>query len=99
MDFSIVQKTQKLAKLHLSSQRAKKLAKDFSKIIDYINVISNFKDSSFPNYYNHTGMKNISVEDKPNKKFSLSNDEALQNAPKKYKNYFVVPKVLNNTDE
>ncbi len=99
MDISVIKKTQLLANLKIRPKKLQKLAKEFSKIIGYINVISKFKDESLPSYFNPSDNVNVFVKDKAVLSFSLSKDDALKNAPKKYKNYFVVPKVINHNNE
>ena len=83
-----VQHIAKLAKLTLSEEEAQKFQKQLVKIFDYIDLIGEMEIGAVPETSHPTGGKNIFREDLVDNSVSLSQKEALKNAPETVKGYF-----------
>ena len=81
-----------LAKLELSETEKKKCAKELDKTIKYIDQLKEVDTENIPPTSHIIPMENVLREDKVEP--SLSQDEALANAPDKKDGYFKVPKVI-----
>jgi len=81
-----------LAKLELSEAEKRKFAKELDKIIKYIEQLKEVDTLNIPPTSHIIPMENVLREDKV--EISLSQDEALANAPDKKDEYFKVPKVI-----
>lgn len=82
----------KLAKLKLSEEEKKKFQKELDKIIKYIDQLNQVDTENVPITSHIVPMENVLREDKV--KPSLTQEEALANAPDKKDGYFRVPKVI-----
>ena len=71
----------KLADLPLTSKEEKKYSEQLSKILDYIDQLNSVDTSGVEPTFNVSGQNNVMREDES--VASLSQDEALQNAPQK----------------
>ncbi|MBI2022255.1 Asp-tRNA(Asn)/Glu-tRNA(Gln) amidotransferase subunit GatC [Candidatus Daviesbacteria bacterium] len=83
----------KLANLPLSSKEEEKFSKQLASIVDYIDQLQKLDTSGVEPTYNTSPNKNITREDIPNK--SLTQEEALQNAPRKNDGFFITKGVFN----
>ncbi|KPL15908.1 MAG: glutamyl-tRNA amidotransferase [Bacteroides sp. SM23_62] len=81
-----------LAKLKLSEREKRKFQKELEKIIRYIDQLKEVDTEKIPPTSHVIPMENVLREDKI--LTSLSQDEALANAPEKEDGYFKVPKVI-----
>jgi aspartyl-tRNA(Asn)/glutamyl-tRNA(Gln) amidotransferase subunit C len=81
-----------LAKLEFSEAEKRKFAKELDKIIKYIDQLKEVDTENIPPTSHIIPMENVLREDKVEP--SLSQDEALANAPDKKDGYFKVPKVI-----
>ncbi len=81
-----------LAKLELSEKEKKKFQKELDNIIKYIDQLKEVNTEGIPPTSRVIPMENVLREDEVLK--SLSQDEALANAPEKEDGYFKVPKVI-----
>jgi aspartyl-tRNA(Asn)/glutamyl-tRNA(Gln) amidotransferase subunit C len=81
-----------LAKLEFSEAEKRKFAKELDKIIKYIDQLKEVDTLNIPPTSHIIPMENVLREDKVEP--SLSQDEALANAPDKKDGYFKVPKVI-----
>ena len=81
-----------LAKLELSEAEKRKFAKELDKIIKYIDQLKEVDTENIPPTSHIIPMENVLRENKV--EISLSQDEALTNAPDKKDEYFKVPKVI-----
>lgn len=81
-----------LAKLELSEKEKKKFQKELDNIIKYIDQLKEVNTEGIPPTSHVIPMENVLREDEVLK--SLSQDEALANAPEKEDGYFKVPKVI-----
>ena len=81
-----------LAKLKLSEREKRKFQKELEKIIRYIDQLKEVDTEKIPPTSHVIPMENVLREDKI--LTSLSQDEALANAPEKEDGYFKVLKVI-----
>lgn len=82
----------KLAKLKLSREEKRKFQKELDKVIRYIDQLNQVDTENVPPTSHVVPMQNVLREDKV--KPSLTQDEALANAPDKKDGHFRVPKVI-----
>lgn len=82
----------KLANLRLTDKEVKKFSKQLSETLDYIKILDELDTSKVKPTSQVTGKYNQFREDKIEKSFSQR--EALSNAKKTHKGYFVVPYVF-----
>lgn len=82
----------KLANLPLIDDEEKKYSQQLSKVLDYIEKLNQVATPGVEALFNVTKNKNITQADVPSK--SLTQEEALQNAPAKKNGYFVTKGVF-----
>ncbi len=93
IDEKTVEHVARLSRLSLSGEDVKKFSEQLSLIVDYINKLNEIRtDDVQPTSHALSGVKNVFREDKV--RGSLPLDEVLKNAPKKIKDFFGVPKVI-----
>ncbi len=84
----------KLAKLEFNEKELEQMSLELSKILDYMAKLNELDTSNIePLAYPHE-INNVFREDKL--KSSISNKEALKNAPDKTESFFKVPKVIKS---
>lgn len=76
----------KLANLPLTSEEEEKYSEQLSKILDYFEQLNQVDTSGVEPTFNVTGLNNVMREDETT--VSLSQEEALSNAPKKKDSMF-----------
>ena len=86
-----VQHIAELAKIELKLEEIEKFKKEFEKILEYFNILSEIPDDVEPTYHVHQ-LKNVFREDKPAK--PLSREEVLMNAKYVEDGYFKGPKIM-----
>lgn len=89
-----VKKVAKLANLPLSSEEEEKYSDQLSKILDYIDQLNQVDTSNTESTFNVTGLNNVMAEDETIP--SLSQEDALLNAPKKKDGMFETKGVFEN---
>lgn len=89
-----VEHVAKLANLPLSSDEEEKYGEQLSKILDYIDQLNRVDTSQVEPTFNTTGNENVIREDVSRE--SLSQEEALKNAPKVKDGYFATKGVFEN---
>ena len=82
----------KLARVDLSEKEKKKIAKELSDILGYIEKLKQLKVDKVEPMSHVLPLKNVFRQD--NLKPSLPADKALNNAPEKGANFFKVPRVI-----
>lgn len=87
-----VQKVAKLANLPLKDHELEKYSSQLNKILDYIDKLNQVETSGVEPTFNVTNLNNVFREDVPGK--SLSQEEALKNAPLKDKGFFMTKGVF-----
>lgn len=89
-----VEKVAKLANLKIFDSDKDKYSHQLSKILDYVDQLDKANSSQTIATFNVTGKETVVREDEPSK--SLTQDEALANAPKKSQGYFATKGVFDN---
>jgi aspartyl-tRNA(Asn)/glutamyl-tRNA(Gln) amidotransferase subunit C len=94
---SIDEKTVKhiasLSRLSLSDKEIGKYSNELENILEYINKLSKLDTKNInPTSHPLESLKNVFRKDAVKK--SLSQEEALENAPKRKDNFFSVPKII-----
>jgi aspartyl-tRNA(Asn)/glutamyl-tRNA(Gln) amidotransferase subunit C len=87
-----VEDVARLARLTLSDDELDKMTIQLGKILSYVEKLNELDTNSIQPTSHVFSVCNAFRED--NVKPSLSQDEALMNAPKKHENMFQVPKIL-----
>lgn len=83
----------KLANLPLSEKELNTYSEQLSKILDYIDQLENIDTKKVEPTFNVTGKQNVTRDDSVSK--SLTQEEALVNAPSKKSGHFVTKGVFN----
>jgi aspartyl-tRNA(Asn)/glutamyl-tRNA(Gln) amidotransferase subunit C len=81
----------RLAKLMITETEAEKFRREFEEILNYFDVLDGVSEDVRPTFH-VLEIKNVFREDLP--KEGLSQDKALQNAPRKEEGYFIGPRVV-----
>lgn len=89
-----VKKVAKLANLSLTSEEEEKFSDQLSKILDYIEELNSVDTSSVQPTFNVIDKANVLREDSED--LSLSQEEALANAPQKKDGFFISKGVFKN---
>lgn len=84
----------KLANLTLSPEEEEKYSEQLSKILEYIDQLNKVDTKGVEPTFNVSGQNTIDREDSTES--CLTQDEALSNAPKKEKGFFVTKGVFDN---
>ena len=82
----------KLANLNLAEEQLGKLAPSFSAFLDYVSKIKSLDTQNFEETSQVTGLENVERDDITTP--SLTQEQALKNAPKTEKGFFVVESIL-----
>ncbi len=96
LDIAQVQKVAKLASLPLSKEEEEKFSKELSETLDYVNQLEQVDTTGIETTSQVTGLENITREDVIGE--SLSQAEALKNAPSTYKGFMKVKAVLGGVE-
>ncbi len=88
----LMRRLEELAGLELSPEEREGLKADLERIISYFQRLQEVDTEGVPPYDPLPGVRNVLREDKPQE--SLPQEEALRNAPRKRKGYFLVPRVF-----
>ncbi len=86
----------KLANLPLTTEEEERYSEQLSKVLDYIDQLNQVDTSNVEPTFNVSGQSNVMREDETAP--SLSQDEALQNAPKKENGFFVTKGVFEEVE-
>jgi aspartyl-tRNA(Asn)/glutamyl-tRNA(Gln) amidotransferase subunit C len=87
-----VDKIAHLARLELSNQEKQDMKKDMTRILDFMDKLNEIDTSGVKPLVYMTGEVNVLREDVI--KQEITHEEALMNAPKHDKDYFLVAKVI-----
>ena len=91
---SDVKKIASLSNLEFNDAELEKYTYQLNSILTYVDKLNEIDTSSVPNTYHPISYDNVFRNDEI--KESLPIDKALQNAPEKTWQYFVVPKVVGS---
>jgi aspartyl-tRNA(Asn)/glutamyl-tRNA(Gln) amidotransferase subunit C len=92
IDRKTVENVAKLARLQLSGEELDKYGAQLGAILDYIAKLEKLDVSGLEPLAHAVDTDNVFREDVPRP--SLSRDAALQNAPEKTGDFFIVPKII-----
>ena len=81
----------KLARIELTPEEERRLAPQLSEVLKYIEKLNELDVSGVEPTAHATPLSNVMREDEP--RDSLSQEDALRNAPKAANGLFVVPKI------
>ena len=90
-----VEKIARLANLKVSDKEKKLFSEQFTHSLDVINQLQEVDTQGVHTTHQVTGLKNITREDKIDETRMLSQKEALSQAKKTHKGFFVVPAVIH----
>ncbi len=82
-----------LAKMKLSEEEKRLFLKDLNRILDYFSIIDEVDASNIEPAFHILGLSNVMREDEINGD-SLTQDEALSNAPQKEEGYIKAPRMV-----
>ena len=82
----------KLARIELTPEEERRLAPQLSEVLKYIEKLNELEVSGVEPTAHATPLSNVMREDEP--RDSLSQEDALRNAPKAANGLFVVPKIV-----
>ena len=82
----------KLARIELTPEEERRLAPQLSEVLKYIEKLNELDVSGVEPTAHATPLSNVMREDEP--RDSLSQEDALRNAPKTANGLFVVPKIV-----
>ena len=88
----VVDYVAELARLHLDDEEKKALAADLARVLEFVEQLDEVDISNVPPTKHVIGLANVERADIEGA--SLSQEEALANAPDSDEGHFVVPKVL-----
>ena len=82
----------KLARIELTPEEERRLAPQLGEVLQYVEKLNELDVSDVEPTAHATPLSNVMREDEPRE--SLSQEEALRNAPKTANGLFVVPKIV-----
>jgi len=92
IDRTTVEKVAKLARLQLSDEELDRYGKQLGAILDYIAKLEKLDVANLEPLAHAVDTDNVFREDVPRP--GLTRDAALQNAPEKTGDFFIVPKII-----
>ena len=95
IDESQVKQVAKLARLELTEDEIAKFSVELSSILEYIEKLNELDVEGVEPLAHCLPIHNVFRDDIP--KDSIGVEKALANAPKRYEEYFRVPKILDNS--
>ncbi len=84
----------KLAKIPVTEDEKKTLAKGFTKVLGILGELKKVNVSGVEPTHQVTGLENVTREDEVDVTRMFTQDQALANAPKIYNGFFVVDRIL-----
>jgi aspartyl-tRNA(Asn)/glutamyl-tRNA(Gln) amidotransferase subunit C len=94
IDLKTVAHVAELARLDPSPEESVQLASELTKIVDYIGALNKIDTDGVEPLHHVLDQHNVLSEDIPSP--SLSQEDALSNAPQRKGDFFVVPRVIDN---
>ncbi len=88
----LMRRLEELAGFELSPEEREALRGDLERILAYFQKLGELDTEGVPPYEPLSGVRNVFREDEP--KESLTQEEALKNAPRREDGYFLVPRVF-----
>ena len=87
-----VRRIARLARINLTTEELKQFASQLSDILNYVDQLSELNTDGVEPTTHPLKISNVFRQDQIGE--SLSNDQALANAPQRHGDFFAVPKVL-----
>ena len=84
----------KLANLEIADSQIPLYSEQLSNVIDYISKIQTLDTQNVPETTQVTGLQNVLREDVVDRTRMFSQEEALSNAQKTYKGYFLIKSIF-----
>jgi len=94
IDIKTVDEVAHLARLEFTEEAKTEILNDMNRMLSFINKLNEMDTEGIEPLIYMTDEVNVMREDEP--KVTLTQKEALKNAPKKDSDYFKVPKVIDN---
>jgi len=94
IDIKTVDEVAHLARLEFSDEGKTEILNDMNRMLAFVDKLNEMDTEGVSPLIYMTDEKNVMRDDEP--KITLSQKEALKNAPKKDSDYFKVPKVIDN---
>lgn len=95
IDTKLIRSVSQLANIPISDKEAVSLANAFNETLEIVNRLQTINTTNIEPTHQVTGLENRLREDKVNQNQSFTQKEALANASKTYKGYFVVPRIID----
>jgi len=93
VDLDTVKHVAKLSRIELGENEIRTFSEQLNVILEHINELNEVNtDNVEPTSHSISGVKNVFRDDKL--KGSLPQQEVLKNAPKQFKDFFGVPKII-----
>lgn len=93
IDVKTVEEIAHLARLEFNDQAKVEIVNDLNRIIGFVEKLNELNTDNVEPLIYMTDEKNILREDEP--EITITQKEALKNAPRKDSDYFKVPKVID----
>ncbi|MGE0566909.1 MAG: Asp-tRNA(Asn)/Glu-tRNA(Gln) amidotransferase subunit GatC [Bacteroidia bacterium] len=94
IDIKTVEELAHLARLEFDDASKKEMIHDMNRMLDFVNKLNELDTDNIEPLIYMTSEIDVLREDIPEK--TISQKDALKNAPQKDSDYFKVPKVLDN---
>ncbi|MES2762017.1 MAG: Asp-tRNA(Asn)/Glu-tRNA(Gln) amidotransferase subunit GatC [Bacteroidota bacterium] len=94
IDIKTVEEVAHLARLEFTEEGKSDILNDMNRMLAFVDKLNEMDTDGVEPLIYMTDEKNVMREDEP--KETLTQKEALKNAPKKDSDYFKVPKVIEN---
>ena len=96
IDIKTVDEVAHLARLEFNAEAKEEILNDMNRMLSFVDKLSELNTENVEPLIYMTDEKNILREDVP--EITLTQKEALKNAPKKDSDYFKAPKVIDQKD-
>jgi aspartyl-tRNA(Asn)/glutamyl-tRNA(Gln) amidotransferase subunit C len=96
IDIKTVDEIAHLARLEFKDEAKAEILNDMNRMLSFVDKLNELNTDHLEPLIYMTDEKNIMREDEP--EVTLTQKEALKNAPKKDSDYFKVPKVIEQKD-
>lgn len=95
IDPDLVRHIAKLSRIDLSEEQVRKFAPQLAAILSYFDKLKELDTSDVEPMAHAVDIRNVFAADSPGK--SLTQDQALANAPQRDGNFFKTPKVIGDS--
>jgi len=94
IDIKTVDEVAHLARLEFNDEAKAEIVNDMNRMLAFVDKLNELNTDNVEPLIYMTDERNVMREDEP--KQTITQKEALKNAPKKDSDYFKVPKVIDN---